>query len=595
VAHRAIGPGDLVASRFRLEDLLDDHSGALLWRATDLILARNVAVHVIDADDPRSRAVLTAARTSATVTDGRILRVLDALQEGAFVHVVHEWGTGESLDRLLVGEPLDPRRAAWLVREVAEAVTVAHRHGIAHGRLLPENVMLTDAGSVKLVGFVVDAVLHGRHRRQGDDREPPGEHESDVTNLGALLYASLTGRWPGFPQSKLPDAPLNHGRICRPRQVRPGVPKPLDLLCDQILNPDERGGRRFESAGQISAVLGDYLGEVTGTPVTVSGPTIFLDRGSADDADHASGVVDPHPTAPAIRPVEEAGGDEGDGEPTDPAAEPVREPVLGADGWPAAGAPSAGPVVVPAAAPVVGRSPVDAWSATPHRPGGVPEHWGPDHVDDPGPWPPVHGDERPGAPWMRLAAIVAVAALVLLAVVVAFALGNREAADEPPPSATPTPSEEPPPEELTVARVQEFDPDDPGGGENPEQAPLATDGDPATAWQTQTYFDGPVLAPYRSGVGLTLDLGEAVEVSEVQVTLLRGPYDLQLLAAPEAGGAPTAVDGLDTLDTRSGVSSQVTLEAEEPVTARYLVIWLTALAPTDGGFKGGIAEVTVRP
>jgi hypothetical protein len=576
MAQRAIGPGSLVASRFRLEDLLDEHSGALLWRATDLTLARNVAVHVIDADDPRSGAVLTAARTSATVTDGRILRVLDALQEGAFVHVVHEWGSGESLDRLLVDEPLDPRRAAWLVREVAEAVTVAHRHGIAHGRLLPENVMLTDAGSVKLVGFVVDAVLHGRPRRQGDDREPPSEHESDVTNLGALLYASLTGRWPGFPESKIPDAPLDHGRICRPRQVRPGVPKRLDLLCDQLLNPDDRGGRRFESAAQVSAVLGDYLGEVTGTPVTVSGPTVFLEQGATGGG--APGVFDPHPTAPAIRPLDDTddgGLDRVDGDPTDPAAEPVREPVPAPD----------------ASAPVAAV----AWSA-PHRPG-VPEHWGPDHVDDSGPWPPVHEDERPGAPWLRLAAIVAIAALVLLAVVVAFALGSREAADDSPlePTPTPTPTEEAPPAQLEVAAAQDFDPDDPGGGENPEQAALATDGNPQTAWETKTYFDGPVLAPYRSGVGLALDLGEAVEVGEVDVALVGGPYDVQLLAAHEDGTAPTAVDGLATLETLSGASNAVTLTAQEPVTTRYLVVWLTALPPTDGGFRGGIAEVTVRP
>ena len=173
VAHRAIGPGSLVASRFRLEDLLEEHSGARFWRATDLTLARNVAMHVIARDDPRAAAVLTAARTSATVSDPHILRVLDAVEEDDLVHVVHEWGSGVSLDRLLAEELLDPRRAAWLVREVAEAIAVAHRQGIAHGRLLPENVLLTDAGSVKLIGFVVDAVLHGRPEPDEDTGSPP--------------------------------------------------------------------------------------------------------------------------------------------------------------------------------------------------------------------------------------------------------------------------------------------------------------------------------------------------------------------------------------------------------------------------------------
>src|SRR5919112_2079186 len=69
------GAGSLVDGRFRLDDLLEDHGGARLWRATDLTLARNVAVHLIPSGDPRSAAALTAARTSATVSDGRVLRV----------------------------------------------------------------------------------------------------------------------------------------------------------------------------------------------------------------------------------------------------------------------------------------------------------------------------------------------------------------------------------------------------------------------------------------------------------------------------------------------------------------------------------------
>ena len=143
----------------RLDDLLDETDGARFWRATDQTLARSVAVHVLADSDPRADSLLTAARTSALVTDGHLLRVLDAAAEDGVVYVVNEWGSGVSLDRLLAEGPLSPRRAAWVVKEVAEAIATAHRNGVAHGRLLPENVMITEAGSVKLVGFVVDAVL----------------------------------------------------------------------------------------------------------------------------------------------------------------------------------------------------------------------------------------------------------------------------------------------------------------------------------------------------------------------------------------------------------------------------------------------------
>ena len=161
--HSDVGPGSVVADRFRLEDLLEDTSGAKFWRARDLTLARDVAVHVVPSDDPRAPALLTAARTSALVSDARLLRVLDAVEQDDLVFVVHEYGTGLSLDRMINEQGvLDPRRAVWLVREVAEAIVVGHGSGVAHGRLVPENVLVTEAGSVKLIGFVVSGVLHGR-------------------------------------------------------------------------------------------------------------------------------------------------------------------------------------------------------------------------------------------------------------------------------------------------------------------------------------------------------------------------------------------------------------------------------------------------
>ncbi len=178
MAETPFGPGTVLAGRFTLDDLLDDTDGARFWRATDQTLARSVAVHVLADSDPRADALLTAARTSALVTDGHLLRVLDAAAEDGVVYVVNEWGSGVSLDQMLVEGPLSPRRAAWVVKEVAEAIATAHRNGVAHGRLLPEKVMVTEAGSVKLIGFVVDAVLQDRagrgpgpgHRRRPDER-----------------------------------------------------------------------------------------------------------------------------------------------------------------------------------------------------------------------------------------------------------------------------------------------------------------------------------------------------------------------------------------------------------------------------------------
>ncbi len=317
MAQTPVGPGTLLAGRFSLDDLLDESGGARFWRATDRTLARSVAVHVLPETDPRATSLLTAARTSALVGDGHLLRVLDAAAEDGVVYVVNEWGSGVSLDRLLNDGPLSPRRAAWVVKEVAEAIATAHRSGVAHGRLLPENVMISEAGSVKLVGFVIDAVLRtnaGRGQLRVTGGEPMSAHESDVVNLAGLLYAALVGRWPGSEGSTIPDAPTEHGRPMRPRQVRAGVPRPLDAICERVLNADAHPHMLpIETAHEIYAALSDYIGDPGAAPLGVQvddEATGLLDRADLPDggrgSSHRSGDRSGHES-----------GDPDDGEPSD--------------------------------------------------------------------------------------------------------------------------------------------------------------------------------------------------------------------------------------------------------------------------------------
>ncbi len=143
----SIRPGDVLAGRYRLVDLLSESGGGRFWRAHDRMLERHVAVHVIAADDERAEGLLEAARRSATVLDRRLLRVLDADQRDGVCYVVNEWGSGTSLDILVANEgPLAPAaRPGWSPRWPA-SIAAAHEAGVAHGRLVPENVLIDDTG-----------------------------------------------------------------------------------------------------------------------------------------------------------------------------------------------------------------------------------------------------------------------------------------------------------------------------------------------------------------------------------------------------------------------------------------------------------------
>ncbi|MFC6345137.1 protein kinase family protein, partial [Nocardioides hankookensis] len=173
----SIRPGDVLADRYRLVDLLTESGGGRFWRAHDRVLERHVALHVIAEDDERAAALLEAARRSATIHDRRLLRVLDADKADGLCYVINEWGSGDSLDIMLASGPLGPRRAAWLVSEVAGAVAAGHELGVCHGRLIPENVLVDSTGAVRLIGYAVDAAMHGL---------PPGRVSTDVADLGGL-------------------------------------------------------------------------------------------------------------------------------------------------------------------------------------------------------------------------------------------------------------------------------------------------------------------------------------------------------------------------------------------------------------------------
>ncbi len=284
----SIMPGTVVGGRYQLADLLDEVGGARSWRAVDQVLERNVMAFVVPADDPRVPGLLEAARRSATVTDPHLLRVLDADTAAGFAWVISEWGAGQSLDVMIAHQVLTADRAAWLVREVAAAIAVAHRHGLAHGRLAPENVMVTESGTVRLIGFAIDASIQRTLLRSGHYAECD-PMQADLVDLAGLLYAGLVGRWPGASGSLVQPAPRDARGPLRPRQVRAGVPKPLDAICGRVLgrsHPDR-------TAHQLSAVLTEYIGELaTADPTVLPAVLPELDA-SLDDLAAVTGHTDP--------------------------------------------------------------------------------------------------------------------------------------------------------------------------------------------------------------------------------------------------------------------------------------------------------------
>lgn len=237
-----------LVGRYDLQEQVTRGRGRTLWRARDTVLERSVGVLVLDADNPHGDAVRQAAQRAARVEAPGLLRVVDADVVGGQVFVVTRWLRGITLAERLAGGPLPPEEAASVVAAVARALVAAAEEDVHHLVLDPRDVLLTQYGAVA-VGVGVRAALEGVEA--GADAE-----QVDAWRLGALLYAALTGRWPGHECAGLAAAPTVGGRVARPRQVRAGIPYAIDDIAWRAVQPDA------EEPLETPQAIADALDEV---------------------------------------------------------------------------------------------------------------------------------------------------------------------------------------------------------------------------------------------------------------------------------------------------------------------------------------------
>src|ERR1700759_1222552 len=259
-------PGTRLAGRYRLEDQVDAGGGWALWKAIDEILARAVTVLMFAENFPRVREAVTAARAASRLNDSRLSQVFDVDDSGESAYIVMEWVAGESLADMLSDGPLDPAWAAALVAEAGQAISWAHTAGLAPLRLVPGSLRWTSGGGAKIPGLGMDAAIAGAGTDEDGGEDPA---VVDTRHLAWLMYAAVTGYWPGPQDTGLPPAPAIDGSVCTPRQVSAGVPATVDSIISQAMF-----GRATRSGQTISTPLGfaDALAEVGGAEVPTRVP-----------------------------------------------------------------------------------------------------------------------------------------------------------------------------------------------------------------------------------------------------------------------------------------------------------------------------------
>jgi predicted Ser/Thr protein kinase len=269
-----LAPGATIQGRWTIDRELGRGGYSVVYLAHDKALDTEVAVKLLVPPPAAEKVARERMRREVQVVRGlsheNIVAVYDFVEEGAWSFIIMEYVAGPDLQvRVREHGPLTGEQAVRLGRDIAAALGTAHRHGILHRDVKPQNVLLdpdgryrlTDFGSARLDGqmgvtttgaltgtpdYTAPEVLGGRR----------GDARADIYALGLTLYFGLTGELPSHdPARPSRDAEAGH----HPRQVTSAVPQCLDDVVARATadSPEDR----FPSASALDGALSRSVAE----------------------------------------------------------------------------------------------------------------------------------------------------------------------------------------------------------------------------------------------------------------------------------------------------------------------------------------------
>lgn len=273
---------DILPPRYEKPDQIGRGGMGDIYRATDSVLGREVAVKVLaeryardeDVRERFTREALAAARLSG---EPNTVTIYDVGEHNGRPYIVMEYLSGGSLDDVLRSNgPQPPMRAfAWL-EEAARALDAAHAKGVVHRDVKPANLMLDRDGHVHVADFGIassagmdsltmtgtvlgTAGYLAPEQAQGDRAAPA----SDRYALGVVAWELLTGRRPFEADSPTAEAAAHVNAPVPSVSSQSGLPRELDGVFEQALDKDP--ARRFATAADFVAALRAALANAAGT------------------------------------------------------------------------------------------------------------------------------------------------------------------------------------------------------------------------------------------------------------------------------------------------------------------------------------------
>lgn len=327
----------LLNNRYRLIAQQGSGGMAVIYKAVDQVLGRTVAVKILRPSlitDPSFLARFrNEARSVAKLAHPNIVTVHDVGQDGNTHYIVMEFVEGQDLKKLIRTQgPFSVERALNIAIQICAGVGYAHRSGLVHADVKPQNVLVADGDMVKVTDFgiaqaLTDAAIGERQKvvwgsphyfspeqAQGERPTPA----SDVYSIGVVLFEMLTARLPfiGADQQELAMA---HIRDIPPRvtDLNPSVPGQLEQIILKVMSKEPAS--RYRTADQLGRILISYRNQGHRVTDGLAGPV-----GQPPSWGEAAQLSSSPPTQPSARPYAEPPS-AWTPTPTVPSQTPVRE------------------------------------------------------------------------------------------------------------------------------------------------------------------------------------------------------------------------------------------------------------------------------
>jgi serine/threonine-protein kinase len=307
--------GRLIDGRYQVEGRLARGGMATVYYAIDTRLERAVALKVMHAglsDDPEFvHRFIGEARTAARLSHPNIVAVFDQGTSDGLVYLAMEYVEGRTLREILAEYgPLTPRQALGVMEPVLSALAAAHKAGLVHRDVKPENILLADDGRVKVADFGLARAVTGVTAQTSGGmllgtvaylspeqiNHGSSDPRSDVYAAGIVLYELLTGRKPFPGESSMQVAYLHvHRDVPPPSGLVPALSPLVDAIVARATSrdPAHRPADAGALLGELTAVA-QRLSEAeldTGARARPQAETALLAPMDADDAVEQTAMV----------------------------------------------------------------------------------------------------------------------------------------------------------------------------------------------------------------------------------------------------------------------------------------------------------------